>query len=220
MKTLNTFLFTTILVLAFSFSAGAQAREIVLSHYILPDFTEGYVMMNGGRTQQMFLNYNSVTEEMVFKRGESILAIGKEEVKEVEYAVINDRRFDVINGKFYELLYEGDRIVYAEHRCVVIPPGNPAPYGGTSQVSSVDRYSGISDGGLYYKLQLPDGYTVKPSISYHIIRDGKSTKVYSLKQFRKAYSDKRDAFDKYIKENKVVFENPESIIVMAQALNK
>ena len=57
--------------------ASAQSKQIVLSHYILPEFTEGYVMMKGGRTQQMLLNYNSVTEEMVFKRGESVLAIGK-----------------------------------------------------------------------------------------------------------------------------------------------
>lgn len=210
---------TLALLTTLSLTIFAQPKQIVLSHYIFPEFTEGYVMMKGGRTQQMLLNYNSVTEEMVFKRGETILAIGKAEVKEVEYVTISGRKFVVFNDKFFELLYEGGKNLYAEHRCTVIPPGNPAPYGGTSQVSSVDRYSGISaDGGLYYKLQLPDGYTVKPVINYVVKTGDKLSKIYSLKQLRKVYQEKRDEFDKYVKDNNVKFDNITEIAALTAAL--
>ena len=141
------------------------------------------------------------------------------EVKEVEYVTISGRKFVVLNDKFLELLFEGGKNIYAEHRCTVIPPGNPAPYGGTSQVSSVDRYSGISaDGGLYYKLQLPDGYTVKPVINYVVKTGDKLSKIYSLKQLRKVYQDKRDEFDKYVKDNNVKFENIAEIAALAAEL--
>lgn len=210
---------TLALLTTLSLTIFAQPKQIVLSHYIFPEFTEGYVMMKGGRTQQMLLNYNSVTEEMVFKRGETILAIGKAEVKEVEYVTISGRKFVVLNDKFLELLFEGGKNIYAEHRCTVIPPGNPAPYGGTSQVSSVDRYSGLSaDGGLYYKLQLPDGYVVKPAINYVVRAGDKISKIYSLKQLRKVYQDKRDEFDKYVKDNNVKFENIAEIAALAAEL--
>ncbi|MEZ7874319.1 MAG: hypothetical protein QMB82_02345 [Bacteroidales bacterium] len=210
---------TLALLTTLSLTIFAQPKQIVLSHYIFPEFTEGYVMMKGGRTQQMLLNYNSVTEEMVFKRGETILAIGKAEVKEVEYVTISGRKFVVLNDKFLELLFEGGKNIYAEHRCTVIPPGNPAPYGGTSQVSSVDRYSGLSaDGGLYYKLQLPDGYVVKPAINYVVRAGDKISKIYSLKQLRKVYQEKRDEFDKYVKDNNVKFDNITEIAALTAAL--
>jgi hypothetical protein len=84
----------------------------------------------------------------------------------------------------------------------------------------VDRYSGITgDGNMYYKLQLPDGYKVKPVISYLAERDGKITRIFNIRQFRKVYSDKKDAFDKYIKENKVTFESLSDITDMAHAMN-
>ena len=199
----------------------AQITQIVLSHYVFPDFTDGYVSIGGGRTQQMRLNYNTVTEEMVFQRGEQVLAIGDAEMKELEYVAISGRKFVVKNGKFVEVLYEGKtHTVYAEHRSTVVPPGNPAPYGGTSHVSAVDRYSGITgDGNMYYKLQLPDGYKVKPVMNYLVESDGKITRIFNLKQFRKVYSDKKDTFDKYIKENKIKFENLSDITDMAHAMD-
>jgi hypothetical protein len=199
----------------------AQNTQIVLSHYVFPEFTDGFVSIGGGRTQQMRLNYNTVTEEMVFQRGEQVLAIGEAEMNELEYVAISGRKFVVKNGKFVEIIYEAqDRTIYAEHRSTVVPPGNPAPYGGTSHVSAVDRYSGITgDGNMYYKLQLPDGYKVKPVISYLAERDGKITRIFNIRQFRKVYSDKKDAFDKYIKENKVTFESLSDITDMAHAMN-
>ena len=199
----------------------AQNTQIVLSHYVFPEFADGFVSIGGGRTQQMRLNYNTVTEEMVFQRGEQVLAIGDAEMNELEYVAISGRKFVVKNGKFVEIIYEAqDRTIYAEHRSTVVPPGNPAPYGGTSHVSAVDRYSGITgDGNMYYKLQLPDGYKVKPVISYLAERDGKITRIFNIRQFRKVYSDKKDAFDKYIKENKVTFESLSDITDMAHAMN-
>lgn len=199
----------------------AQNTQIVLSHYVFPEFADGFVSIGGGRTQQMRLNYNTVTEEMVFQRGEQVLAIGEAEMNELEYVAISGRKFVVKNGKFVEIIYEAqDRTIYAEHRSTVVPPGNPAPYGGTSHVSAVDRYSGITgDGNMYYKLQLPDGYKVKPVISYLAERDGKITRIFNIRQFRKVYSDKKEAFDKYIKENKVTFESLSDITDMAHAMN-
>lgn len=210
------------LTLLFMFCIQLNAQqENTQSNYVLPKFAEGYVMMKGGRTQQMLLNYNTVTEEMVFKRGETLLAIGKEELKEVEYVRIDDRTFVLVAGKFYELLYEGERSLYAEHKNIVIPPGNPAPYGGTSHVSSVDQYSGVSStGSMYYKMYLPDGYKLKPSVSYFVKRGESFSRANSLNQLRRHYSDKREAFDKYTKENKVKFENILQMTQLAEFLDK
>jgi hypothetical protein len=60
---------------------------------------------------------------------------------------------------------------------------------------------------------------VKPVISYLAERDGKITRIFNIRQFRKVYSDKKDAFDKYIKENKVTFESLSDITDMAHAMN-
>jgi hypothetical protein len=190
----------------------AQNRKVELSHYILPEFTKGTVLMKTGTINQATLNYNALTEEMIFDSNGKNLAMTK--LEEIDTVYIENRKFFLLNAKFVELVYHNKYDLYIAHKCSVIEPGKPAAYGGTSQTSSTTSYSSILSGGQAYALSLPDGYTTKPYSDYWLKKDGKLTLILNMRQLSKQFDDKSDVFKKFIKENKVKYDDPESVATL------
>ena len=193
-----------------TFSGHCQRRGVELSHYIFPEFVKGTVLMKSAVKNPTMLNYNSLTEEMIFDTDGKKLAITKLEYIDTVY--IEDRKFFPLQDKFVELIYRNKFELYAEHKCTVIDPGKPAAYGGTSQTSSTTSYSSLIAGGLVYQLKLPDGYTTKPYTNYWLKKDGKMSLFISLRQLSKLFDDKSDRYKKYVKEHKVVYDKQESLV--------
>jgi len=166
-------------------------------------------MRKGGTTVTM-LNYNSVTEEMIFDNNGKKLAIGP--VDQIDTIFIDDRIFLPLENKFVELIYHNKWDLYAAHKCSLIDPGKPAAYGGTSQTSATTSYSSILAGGQIYQLALPEGIGVKPYTDYWLKKDGKMNLFLNIRQLSKLFDDKSDLFKKQVKERKVNYENQESIV--------
>jgi hypothetical protein len=208
-------------LLIFSLSitrAYSQQTGKELSHYVFPEFTQGIVLMKNGTENRALLNYNSLTEEMIFKDKGKMLALGKPELEQVDTVFIKDRKFFTQNGKFVELILHSTSDLYAEHKCKLIPPGKPAGYGGTSETSSVSSYSSLSSGGRVYDLKLPDDFKVEPYTFYWLKRNGELNKFASIKQLMKLYEDKTDLCKAYVKKNDVKFNDQESIVQLIKYL--
>ncbi len=60
------------------------------------------VKMKSGETSNQVLNYNILTNEMIFNNAEKYLAIASPE--NVDTIYINNRKFIPLNNKFYEVL--------------------------------------------------------------------------------------------------------------------
>jgi hypothetical protein len=192
-------------------ASNAQVNGIELSHYIFPEFTPGVVLMKSGIKYDALLNYNSLTEEMIFDDKGKKLAIGKEGMERVDTVFIGDRKFFLLNGKFVELIYHSKCDLYAEHRCRIKYPGKAAGYGGTSETTAVDSYSSMYSRGIMYELKLPDGFETRPYIIYWLKKSGKLNKVVSMKQLMKLYDGKEVIFMDYVNNNDVKYDDPESI---------
>ncbi|EKD30899.1 MAG: hypothetical protein ACD_77C00458G0002 [uncultured bacterium] len=207
--------FLSILCLCFT-ASYSQKVEVIISHYLFPQFTEGTILMKDGKINSLSLNFNSLTEEMVFKASSKVLAIVKGEIELVDTVYIKERKFVVLNNKFAELLYSRGIELYAEHKCSVIAPGKPGPYGTTSHTSSTATLSSLYTGGTVYSLSLPEGYSTRPYTYYWIKKNGELTKFINIKQLQKFYADKKESYKAYTKENAVKFENQESIAKMVR----
>ena len=202
------------LLLIFSISAvslNSQSRSIELTHYLLPEFTPGTVIMKDRSINFATLNYNLLSEEMLFNQLGKILALGPEIVKNIDTVTIGERKFIVQNSKFVELLYSGKDELFAEYRCTLIMPGTPSAYGTTTQTAATKTYSSLNVGGILYELTLPDGYKTRPYINYWLKREGKLMKFINIKQLGNLYKTKTTEFKAYTKINKVDFKNPDSI---------
>ena len=217
--TMKRIFFLSIFCLCFT-ASYSQKVEVVISHYLFPQFTEGTVLMKDGKKNTLSLNYNSITEEMVFMGNSKILAIVKGEMELVDTIYIKERKFVVLDNKFVELLYKQGCELYAEHKCNVVTPGKPGPFGTTSQTSSTTSISSLYAGGSVYALSLPEGYTTRPYIYYLIKKNGEFTKFVNIRQLQKFYSDKKDLYKTYDKEHGVKFSDEESIANLVKYLEK
>ena len=61
---------------AFNDSFG-QAKALEITHYLFPEFAKGTVLMKNGIKNDASLNYNSLTEEMIFENNGKKLAVSQ-----------------------------------------------------------------------------------------------------------------------------------------------
>jgi hypothetical protein len=201
-------LFSTVLCFLFSI-IYSQVKVLEVTHYIFPEFTKGTVLMKTGVKNEALLNYNSLTEEMIFDTKGKKLAMAQ--LEQVDTVYINNHKFFILNNKFVELLHRAKYELYVEHKCNVKDPGKPSAYGGTSQTSATTSYSSYFSGGQVYELKLPEGIETKPYTEFWFKKDEKTTKFLSIRQLMKQFEDKEDAFKEFVKVNNVKYENQASV---------
>jgi len=145
------------LIFNLSLSAAYSQSEVIEDyHYLFPEFTQGVVLMKSGTKNNALLNYNLLTEEMVFEDKGKKFSLGKEEQELVDTVFIKNRKFFKLNNTFIEFIYHSKFDLYAEHKCSVKQPGKPAGYGGTSETSAITSYSSYLSGGLVYEYEAVD----------------------------------------------------------------
>lgn len=200
-----------------SIVCNSQVKVIELTHYLFPEFTNGVVLMKSGEKNEALLNYNSLTEEMIFDNRSVKLAIGQLELVDTVY--IGSRKFFLLDNKFVELVYKSKSELYAEYKCTVKDPGKPAAYGGTSQTSATTTYSSYFTGGQVYDLKLPEGYETRPFTNFWLKKDGKVNKFLSVRQLTKLYDEKENLLKAYQKTHEVKYDDQESILQLIKFLD-
>ena len=198
-------------------SAFTQPEHAELTHYLFPEFTSGVILMKTGNRNNASLNYNALTEEMVFDNNGQKRAIAEHEIIQIDTVFIKDRKFIVLNGKFVECLHQSGWDLYVEYKCRLREPAKASGYGTTSETAAVESYSSLHYGGQVYDLKLPD-YEVDPYFYYWLNRDGEISRFINMKQLKKLYKDRKDSLKEYMKDNDVGYDNKQSIIQLIDYL--
>jgi hypothetical protein len=201
-----------------SISSYAQPEYIEMTHYLFPEFTQGVILMKSGIRNDALLNYNSLTEQMIFEKKGKKLAIGMNELGLIDTVFIKDRKFIAFNSVFVELLSHSKWDLFIEHKCELEEPGQPSGYGGTSKTTAIKSYSSIYSEGNSYQLKLPEGYKSNPYTYYWIKKNGKLHKFTSMRELKKLYKDKKDLFKAYLKKYRVKYDDQEGIIQLIEYL--
>ena len=91
--------------------------------------------------------------------------------------------------------------------------GKPAGYGGTSQTGAATSVSSLyTQGRVVYDLKLPDDYKTKPYSIYWLKKNGELYMFMNMRELKKLYEDKKELFKKYLKINRVKYQDQEGII--------
>jgi hypothetical protein len=199
-------------------SSFGQKGSSGLSHYVLPQFTGGDILMKNGQKIKAWLNYNSLSEQMIFDENGKKLAITENQLKLIDTIYINNRKFCRTDNTFLELLFQSESNLYAEFKCRLEAPSNASGYGGDSQTGTSTSFSSIEDRGIQYQLSLPDGYKAKPYTIYWLKRNGKMTSFKNINQLMKLFSDKKQLFKSYKKNHELDYNNQASIIKLIKYL--
>jgi len=121
--------------------------------YLFPDFTKGLVRMKTGNSYNAVLNYNTVTENMVWEKDGKLLDLTN--MESVDTVFLQNRKFVPSNEVFFEVLVKAPISLFIQHKSNLVQAGSPAGYGTTSQTSSIKNISSVSLKSGTYNLEIP-----------------------------------------------------------------
>lgn len=198
--------------------AQRPINVVKLIQYTFDAFVPGTVKMKSGETYQQNLNYNIITNEMVFEDNGKYTAIA--DPANVDTVYINDRKFIPLNNKFYEVLVGGNLPLLYESTASVTEPGVSTGYGGTTTTSAASSYQSLLRDGSAYNLKLPEGYNVIPKHEFYIMKSGKLEKAGSEKRLAKLFPDKKDQIRDFVKNNKTDFSKREDVAELVKQIEQ
>ena len=189
------------------------AQEELSNGYVFPDFENGNVFFRNGRHSSAFLNYNKLTQEMLFlDESKNIMKIANP--TEVLVVVIGERRFLPVSSKgvFYEEIQVENGSFFVQYIANMISEGKAAAYGGYSQTSSVTSLGSMQDGfGNTFKLTPNEKFRMKHQNAYYLLL-GKNYKVFnSSKSLAKLFKGQELKIEEFAKEHSINFTNIEDI---------
>jgi len=214
---MKTRIITILLFLFITFPMAAQKGGKEVSHYIFPEFTTGTIKFKTGQVKVVSLNYNSVTEEMIFDSNGKHLAIA--DPMSIDTITILGRQFIPYQNIFYEVVEVLPVPLLIHHAATLIPPGRPAGYGSTSETSSITENSSIISSGKVYDMNLPADYRVNPETEF-MIKTDKLYKIYNVNQVVKYFPEKNAAIKEFVKKNKTNFKKIEDMKQLIEFCNK
>lgn len=177
--------------------------------FLFPAFHDSKILLKSGKVQNLKMNYNSLTETMVFMSGSDIYDLTNP--GQVDTVFIQNRKFIPVGKVFYEVLKGGDMPLYCQTKSEIKPVGKDAGYGGKSLTSSITSWANISTSGANYNLKIPSEYVVNTRPIYWI---DKSISFETERQFLKLFPEKAEELKAYIKKNRLKFEKPDHVIEM------
>jgi hypothetical protein len=189
-----------------------------LSQYLFPDFTYGIVKMKTRTGHNLKMNYNTVTEKMVFEKDGKLLDMTN--IESVDTIYLQKMVFVPVNHVFYEVLVNAPVSLFVQHKSSLIEPGSPSGYGGTSQTSAINNISSIRLAGGTYNLELPSDYTVNPSPLFWIRKNNSFSGFSNKRQFLKIFSGESDKIEKFMEQNHIKVENQNDLIKLVNYCNE
>ena len=175
--------------------------------------------MKNGTSQTTRMNYNIVTEQMVYEKDGKMYNLINPETIDTIY--ILTRKFVPVGKAYYELILNGTPLtLFIQQKGSLVSAGAPAAYGGTSQVSSSKYASNVQLSSGYYNLPLPSDYTVNPSLLYWIRNGNEMFSFLNEKQFIKIFPDKEKELKLFIKENHIKIINSGQLVRLVKYCNE
>ena len=186
--------------------------------FLFREFSPAKVIMKNGSRSGAMMNYNMVTEKMVYSKNEQLYDMINTELVDTIY--LNNSVFVPVGRIFHEVLAAGLLSFYVQHKANLMSAGAPAGYGGTSQVSNSKTLNSVELSGGYYNLELPKDFTVSNASVYWIRKDKEYESFVTERQFLKLFPEYEDNLKQFIKKNRVKFDKPASIAVLGAYCNE
>lgn len=181
-----------------------------LPQYLFPDFVKCVIKMKKGEELVLMVNYNILTEKMIALQNEKLYEVPNKVM--VDTVIVGKRKF-VPDGKgFNEVLSEGKIPLFIQYKGKITQPGKPAAYGGTSQLSNTKSYVPLDMSSGVFNKQLPQDVIVDSEYFYWISINNEMSSFNNERQFLKIFPGKEVSIKKFLKENRIKFENTEDVI--------
>lgn len=193
---------------------GQATSKGVMPQYLFAEFNKCDILMKGGKTNTATMNYNTVTEKMVFISNDKYYDLTNPET--VDTVMLNGSKFIPVGKSFYEVLVSRPIGLFIQHKGTLMSAGKPVGYGGTSQTASSNYISSLELSGFQTNLALPTDYIVNPAPVYWIHIGEKWLDFTNERQFISLFPDKASLIKSFIKENRIKIDRPENLTMLVK----
>jgi hypothetical protein len=199
-------------------NTNAQSDSLVLaSQFLLKKNSDARVILKNRTMQNARMNYNLLTEKMVFEQGGKLLDLIN--TQDVDTVYFRNMKFIPGENFFLEVILEAEIPLFFQYKGELMPPGKPAAYGGTSQTTAITSISTIFNDSRSYNLTLPSDYTVRLSTVCWVRTSTGMQKFISEKQFLKIFKSGEPQIREYLKNNKINFKKRDDLVKLVTFCN-
>jgi hypothetical protein len=207
--------------LLFSISTDLSAQTDPNNKYpqfLFQTFTRSIVKMKSGKLNTAMLNYNTVSEEMVFDQKGVYMVLDKPE--EIDTVFMQNRKFVLVGKAFYEVLVNGPAVFYIQYKSHYVPVGSTTAYGLTSQTNGPTAVLTAQSGNQIRSVELPPNVTVSPATVYWVKRDNNMSKFTNERQLLKIFPGKENEIKEFIKNSKLDLKSREDLLKIGNYCNE
>lgn len=187
------------------------------SQYLFPNFTNGNVKMKNNKSQTYKLNYNTVSEKMVYEQNGKLYDIMN--LASIDSIYLNNSRFVHVGDVFYEVLLSAPISLFVQYNGKLLPAGTEAGYGSTSQTSSTTRLASFQSSSGTVNMELPADYIIKVNDIFWIRKDSNMMSFQNERQFLKIFPSNEGELKHFIKQNRIKFHEQSGIIKLVEFCN-
>jgi hypothetical protein len=188
------------------------------AQFLYSDFVNGKVKMKNYGIHDLIMNYNTISEKMVYKQDDNLYDLINPEMTDTIF--LQGSKFVPVENAYYKVLLISQFPFFVQYKGDLLLPGTTTGYGVDSQVSSVTTLSSFQSSGGNYNLALPSEYKVRRYLIYWLRKDGKMNRFINEKQFLKISPDKEPEVKQFIKQNRIKFDRISDIVKLAEYFNK
>lgn len=198
---------------------SALVAQSSSEHYLFPEFRKAMVQYKVGEPQATELNYNTITEEMVYVQAGQYYAL--DQINTIDTVIIGTSRFVPFKECFLEVRNAGRIPYFVQNKNKLIQTGKSTGYG-TSQTHAVDALNGIISSGKVYDLQISGDFELVPDHAIFLLYNHSFVRAEKVKELERIFPEKKNLVKLIIRENKLKLSNPQDfskLLILLQNSN-
>jgi hypothetical protein len=188
------------------FAQGADAA----SPYVFPEFVQSTVLQkNGGRVNAL-LNYNTITQEMMFEQNGSRIVMDQGSTDTI---YLQNRKFIPAKGVYLEKVTNTRAALYVQNKNKAVLAQKGEKVNGV--LSDVYKKNETEKADPY-ALKLPDSYRLLNDNKYWLQQGSDLIALTNLKKIPSLFPKKEAEVAKFIEENKISLTSQEDMVRLVE----
>ena len=185
--------------------------------YLHPQFSEGKVFNTAGTENTYLMNYNLLTKEIEFIQNTDTLAISRK--RDIERIILIRDTF-VYRNEYLKKINSGKLIVLEKDGINLKEIVKIGAMGQPNRTANVDAYTAMPYMSNLYVINPDVTLEFRRELQFYILTSKGEMVEIRKKTLLELYPDKEAEIQKFLKANKIKFEEKEDILKLADFLGE